>query len=79
MFGKVAPLSEAVDAIERGITTRARHVYAPRNVRGIIWLRSVVQLLAERAAKRSGLEETIRLSEQEPTQVTTPQPERTPS
>ena len=79
MFGKVAPLSEAVDAIERGITTRARHVYAPKNVRSIIWLRSVIQLLAERAAKRSGLEETIRLSEQEPTQVTTPQPQRQPT
>jgi NAD(P)-dependent dehydrogenase (short-subunit alcohol dehydrogenase family) len=31
-FSKVAPLSEAVDAIERGIATRARHVYAPRSV-----------------------------------------------
>ena len=30
-FSRIAPLPEATDAIERGIATRARHVYAPRS------------------------------------------------
>ena len=75
-FGKVAPLSEAIDAIEQGITTRARHVYAPKSVRPLIWLRSLVQPLAEHQAKRAGIEETTRLIEAEGSELTTPQPVR---
>ena len=74
-FGKVAPLSEAIDAIERGITTRARHVYAPKEVRPIIWLRSVIQLLAERQSKKAGVDEMVRLVESEDSTLTTPQPQ----
>ena len=75
-FGKVAPLSEAIDAIEHGITTRARHVVAPKSVRPLLWLRSVVQPLAERQVRRSGIEETIRLVESEDSDLTTQQPTR---
>ena len=71
---RVAPLSEAIDAIERGITRRARHVYAPKSVRPLIWLRSFVQPLAEWQVRRSGMEETLRLAEAEDSELTTPQP-----
>jgi NAD(P)-dependent dehydrogenase (short-subunit alcohol dehydrogenase family) len=75
MFGKVAPLSEAIDAIERGIAARARHVWAPRSVGPMIWLRSLAQPLSEWAMRRrSDVEETIRLVEAEPSELTTPQP-----
>ena len=73
-FGKVAPLSEAIDAIERGITTRARHVYAPKSVRPLIWLRSIVQPLAERQAKSADIAETTRMIEAEDSELTTAQP-----
>jgi NAD(P)-dependent dehydrogenase (short-subunit alcohol dehydrogenase family) len=74
-FGKVAPLSEAIDAIERGIVTRARHVYAPKEVRPMIWLRTLIQPLAERQTKRAGIEEMTRLVEAESDgELTTPQP-----
>jgi NAD(P)-dependent dehydrogenase (short-subunit alcohol dehydrogenase family) len=73
-FDRIAPLSEAVDAIERGITTRARHVYAPKSVRPLIWLRSLVQPVIEWESRRRGLEETIRLVESEGSELTTPQP-----
>ena len=77
MFGKVAPLSEAIDAIERGITTRARHVYAPKSVRPMIWLRTVIQPLSELAMRRrTDVEETIRLVESEQSELTTAQPQR---
>jgi len=74
MLGDPIPLAQAVDAIERGVTARARHVWAPRSVRPVIWMRSLVQPLAERQARRSGIEETIRLAEQEESTLTTPQP-----
>jgi NAD(P)-dependent dehydrogenase (short-subunit alcohol dehydrogenase family) len=79
-FNQVAPLSEAIDAIERGIGRRARHIVAPKSVRPLIWLRSLVQPLVELQVKRAGtLPETIRLAEQEETEITTPQPTRAPA
>ena len=75
-FNRVAPLSEAIDAIEHGIVTRARHVVAPKSVRPLLWLRSIVQPLAELQVRRSGIEETIRMVEAEDSELTTPQPTR---
>jgi NAD(P)-dependent dehydrogenase (short-subunit alcohol dehydrogenase family) len=59
-----APLSRAIDAIERGIERRAARVWAPRWVGAMLALRGLVQPLTERAALRdtSGLEEAIRLA-----------------
>jgi hypothetical protein len=74
LLGTPIPLPAAIDAIERGITTRARHVWAPGNVRPLIWLRSVVQPLADRQARRAGIEQTIREVEQEESTLTTAQP-----
>ena len=77
-FGKVAPLSEGIDAIERGIDRRARHVYAPREVRPLIWLRSLVQPLSELQVRRNKeFAETLRLAEAEESQLTTAQPTAT--
>ena len=74
-FSKVAPLSEAVDAIERGIVTRARHVYAPRSVRPMIWLRSLIQPLSELGLRRDKrFVETLRMAEAEESELTTAQP-----
>jgi NAD(P)-dependent dehydrogenase (short-subunit alcohol dehydrogenase family) len=74
-FGKVAPLAEGIDAIERGIDRRARHVYAPREVGPLIWLRSIVQPLSELQVRRNkAFAETLRLAEAEESELTTAQP-----
>jgi short-subunit dehydrogenase len=79
-FGKVAPLSEGIDAIERGIDRRARHVYAPREVGPLIWLRSIAQPLSELQVRRNPeFAETIRIAEAEESELTTAQPTATPS
>ncbi|HEX3911348.1 MAG TPA: short-chain dehydrogenase/reductase [Solirubrobacteraceae bacterium] len=48
-----APLSKAIDAIERGIERRASRVFAPRWVEPMLYLRGVMQPLTERAARRN--------------------------
>src|SRR4051794_16175113 len=48
----VAPLSEAIDAIERGIERRSRRVYAPRWVGPLLPIRMVAQRVVERAVQR---------------------------
>jgi NAD(P)-dependent dehydrogenase (short-subunit alcohol dehydrogenase family) len=50
---KPAPLSTAIDAIERGIERRAARLWAPRWVGPMIALRSAVQPLVERAILRN--------------------------
>lgn len=44
---RVAPLSQAVDAIERGVTRRSARVWAPRYVGGALVLRGLLQPLTE--------------------------------
>lgn len=46
-----APLSTAIDAIERGIERRSARVFAPRWVGPLLYLRGIVQPLTERAAR----------------------------
>jgi NAD(P)-dependent dehydrogenase (short-subunit alcohol dehydrogenase family) len=60
-----APLSTAVDAIERGIERRSARVWTPRWVGAMIALRSVLQPLTERRTLResSTLAEAIRLAD----------------
>jgi NAD(P)-dependent dehydrogenase (short-subunit alcohol dehydrogenase family) len=60
-----APLSKAIDAIERGIEQRAARLWAPRWVGPMIALRSVVQPLLERQILRdeAGLVEGLRAAE----------------
>jgi len=74
---KPPPVSVAGAAVVRGIEKRARFVYAPRWVLPALYLRTLVQPLSERGIKDEELLETMRLSAQEPTELTTPQPEKT--
>jgi NAD(P)-dependent dehydrogenase (short-subunit alcohol dehydrogenase family) len=72
---KPAPLSAAGEAIARGVERRARHVVAPRWVLPALYLRTLIQPLSERTAREDVLE-AMRLAEQEPTELTTEQPQR---
>jgi NAD(P)-dependent dehydrogenase (short-subunit alcohol dehydrogenase family) len=60
-----APLSKAIDAIERGIERRAARVWYPRWVGPMLLLRGVLQPLTERQTLRdsAALAEGIRLAE----------------
>jgi NAD(P)-dependent dehydrogenase (short-subunit alcohol dehydrogenase family) len=60
-----APLSSAVDAIERGIERRSARVWAPRWVGAAIALRSLLQLATERRVMRepAQLQEAMRLAD----------------
>jgi NAD(P)-dependent dehydrogenase (short-subunit alcohol dehydrogenase family) len=64
-FSNPAPLSSAVDAIERGIERRAARVWSPRWVGTALALRGVVQPLLERRALSDPdhLAEAVRLAE----------------
>jgi NAD(P)-dependent dehydrogenase (short-subunit alcohol dehydrogenase family) len=71
---RVAPLSAAVDAIEQGVTRRARHVFAPRSVGPMIWLRSILQRVVDRQVGRDPrFLETMRMAEAEQSDLTTAQ------
>ncbi len=60
-----APLSKAVDAIERGVGERAARVWAPRWVGAMLALRGLIQPLTERAAAKDHAElaEVMRTAE----------------
>jgi hypothetical protein len=60
-----APLSTAIDAIDRGIERRSARVWAPRWVGAAIALRGLIQPLTERAALRdsSTVAEGMRLAD----------------
>ncbi len=60
-----APLSKAIDAIERGVESRAARVWAPRWVGAMMLLRGALQPLSERRtlADRDKLAEGIRMAE----------------
>lgn len=62
-----APLSGAIDAIERGVERRAARVWAPRWVGAAIALRGVLQPLSERLAARDpgALSEAMRMADAE--------------
>jgi NAD(P)-dependent dehydrogenase (short-subunit alcohol dehydrogenase family) len=61
-FSKMAPLSAAGKAIERGVARRADKVWAPRWVLPMTWLRGVMQPLTQRA-NRDKIAEAVRLAE----------------
>ena len=60
-----APLSSAVDAIERGIERRSARLWAPRWVGAAIALRGIIQPLTERRIMRdpAALNEAMRLAD----------------
>lgn len=69
----VAPLSVAVDAVERGIARRSRRVVAPRWVGAVLPARMLAQRVVERRL-RGRTAEALRLAREEEAELTTPQP-----
>ena len=61
-----APLSKAIDAIERGVEARAARVWAPRWVGAMMLLRGLLQPLSEKQALKEGdaLTQTMRMAEE---------------
>ncbi len=80
-FSNWAPVSDVGDAIVEGVARRARHVMVPKSLRPVLYLRSIVQPLAEWQQRRAGLKDVIAMAEREETELTTPQPspERRPA
>jgi NAD(P)-dependent dehydrogenase (short-subunit alcohol dehydrogenase family) len=70
---RVAPLDAGIDAIERGIARRARHVVAPRWVAPLLPIRMIAQRVVE-AATRSSIESVLEIARAEDAPLTTPQP-----
>src|SRR5581483_3363436 len=70
---RVAPLDAGIDAIERGIARRARHVVAPRWVAPLLPMRMLAQRVVE-AATRSSIESVLDIARGEAAPLTTPHP-----
>ena len=70
---RVAPLDAGIDAIERGIARRARHVVAPRWVAPLLPMRMVAQRVVE-AVTRSSIESVLEVALGEEAPLTTEQP-----
>ena len=61
----VAPLKAGIDAIERGIERRSRHVVAPRWVAGVLPIRTVVQQLLELGLRTRRLDTVLEIARDE--------------
>ena len=70
---RVAPLDAGIDAIERGIARRARHVVAPRWVAPLLPMRMLAQRVVE-TATRSSIESVLEIARGEGAPLTTAQP-----
>ena len=69
---RVAPLHVAIDALERGITRRARRVVAPRSAAPLLPLRMAIQPIVDRAVQRN-LSKALEVARREQAPLTTPQ------
>ena len=67
---RVAPLHVAIDALERGISRRARRVVAPRTAAPLLPLRMAVQPIVDRAVQRN-LRKALEVARQEHAPLTT--------
>jgi NAD(P)-dependent dehydrogenase (short-subunit alcohol dehydrogenase family) len=74
-LARIAPLSAAIDAVERGIERRARTVVCPRWISPIIRLRGFTQPLQEREIARKGFGDVIEQADREASGLTTVQPD----
>jgi NAD(P)-dependent dehydrogenase (short-subunit alcohol dehydrogenase family) len=70
----VAPLQAGIDAIERGIERRSRHVVAPRWVAAVLPIRTVVQSLLELAMRTRRLDAVLETAREEHAGLTTELP-----
>jgi NAD(P)-dependent dehydrogenase (short-subunit alcohol dehydrogenase family) len=75
---RVAPLSVAIDSIERGIARRSRRVVAPGWVGALLPIRMLVQPAIDLAAQRN-LQTALQLAREENAPLTTEQPEQQPA
>jgi NAD(P)-dependent dehydrogenase (short-subunit alcohol dehydrogenase family) len=75
---RVAPLSVAIDSIERGIARRSRRVVAPGWVGALLPIRMLVQPAVDLVAQRN-LQTALQLAREENAPLTTEQPERQPA
>jgi hypothetical protein len=67
---RVAPLRAGIDAIERGVRTRARIVAAPRWVAWVLPVRALAQPLVERVTA-PGLQTVLEIAREENAPLTT--------
>jgi NAD(P)-dependent dehydrogenase (short-subunit alcohol dehydrogenase family) len=74
-LGHVAPLKAGIDAIERGIERRSRHVVAPRWVAGVLPVRTVVQQLLELGVRTRPLDSVLEIARDEHAGLTTELPD----
>jgi NAD(P)-dependent dehydrogenase (short-subunit alcohol dehydrogenase family) len=72
-FTSVAPLSIGIDALERGITRRARRIVAPWWVDAVLPFRMPAQRVVE-VLMRKGVDEALRIARAENAPLTTAQP-----
>jgi NAD(P)-dependent dehydrogenase (short-subunit alcohol dehydrogenase family) len=70
----VTPLRAGIDALERGIATRARRVHAPRWVGPVLLGRMAAQRVFEAAVHATRVERALRIAGEEDPPLTTPQP-----
>jgi len=75
-FTSVAPLSIGIDALERGITRRARRIVAPWWVGAVLPFRMPAQRVVE-VLMRKGVEEALHVARAENAPLTTKQPTST--
>jgi NAD(P)-dependent dehydrogenase (short-subunit alcohol dehydrogenase family)/alkylhydroperoxidase family enzyme len=68
---RVAPLKAGIDAIERGVRTRARIVAAPAWAAWVLPIRMLAQLVVERVTA-PGLEAVLEIAREEHAPLTTP-------
>ncbi|MDQ3723096.1 MAG: SDR family NAD(P)-dependent oxidoreductase, partial [Actinomycetota bacterium] len=62
-----APLSQAIDVLERGVARRSARIWAPRYVGGALALRGILQPLTEwQLTRSSGLAESLALADPDP-------------
>ncbi len=68
---RVAPLRAGIDAIERGVTTRARIIAAPAWAAWVLPVRMLAQLVVERVTAQ-GLDNVLEIARREHAPLTTP-------
>jgi NAD(P)-dependent dehydrogenase (short-subunit alcohol dehydrogenase family) len=70
---RVTPLSDGIDAIERGIERRSRRIVAPGWVAGVLPIRMLAQRVVERVV-RGDVKAAVRIAQAEEVPLTTEQP-----
>ncbi len=71
----MAPLSVGIDAIERGIEKRSRHVVAPRWVAPLLQIRMLVQRVIELALRTRPVDRVLDVARSEHAGLTTELPD----